>query len=232
MRLTTGLIEAGFIITASWPVNTEAEGSLHIKDKAAAKSTIFLACRPRPANLSNETTYWEDVEPLVAQAVRRSVVEYQKAGITGVDLYLASFGPALEEFSRHWPLRRGTPRPAVAAKKRRRQTALFDEIDDPYAVRPEDALQAARREVKTWRLNQLSRMRAKADLDPLTSWFVLAWDAFKAPKFSYDEGLRLAQAVRRRSGWTVDWQGLHQENIGSHPARQRRSRREGRPRTT
>ena len=27
--LTTGLIEAGFVITASWPVNTEAEGSLH-----------------------------------------------------------------------------------------------------------------------------------------------------------------------------------------------------------
>ena len=42
--LTKGLMEAGFIITASWPINTEAEGSLHIKDKAAANSTIFLAC--------------------------------------------------------------------------------------------------------------------------------------------------------------------------------------------
>ena len=45
--LTKGLMEAGFIITASWPVNTEAAGSLHIKNKAAAKSTIFLVCRPR-----------------------------------------------------------------------------------------------------------------------------------------------------------------------------------------
>ena len=40
--LTKGLMEAGFIITASWPINTEAAGSLHIKDKAAANSTIFL----------------------------------------------------------------------------------------------------------------------------------------------------------------------------------------------
>ena len=47
--LTTGLIEAGFVITASWPVNTEAEGSLHIRDKAAANSTIFLVCRPGPS---------------------------------------------------------------------------------------------------------------------------------------------------------------------------------------
>src|SRR5207247_7832387 len=36
----SGLIEAGFTITASWPINTEAEGSLHIKDKPAANRTI------------------------------------------------------------------------------------------------------------------------------------------------------------------------------------------------
>ena len=45
--LTKGLMEAGFAITASWPVNTEAEGSLHIRNKAAANSTVFLVCRPR-----------------------------------------------------------------------------------------------------------------------------------------------------------------------------------------
>ena len=33
-ELTKGLMHAGFTITASWPINTEAEGSLHIKDKA------------------------------------------------------------------------------------------------------------------------------------------------------------------------------------------------------
>jgi putative DNA methylase len=44
--LAMSLMDAGFVITASWPVNTEASGSLHIKDKAAANSTIFLVCRP------------------------------------------------------------------------------------------------------------------------------------------------------------------------------------------
>jgi putative DNA methylase len=43
--LAGGLIEAGFTITASWPMNTEAEGSLHIREKSAARSTIFLVCR-------------------------------------------------------------------------------------------------------------------------------------------------------------------------------------------
>ncbi len=40
--LTKGMMEADFTITASWPVNTEATGSMHIRNKAAARSTIFL----------------------------------------------------------------------------------------------------------------------------------------------------------------------------------------------
>ena len=219
--LTKGLMQAGFVITASWPINTEAGGSLHIRDKAAANSTVFLACRPRqrapqvrdavasPVEWEDRTggdgkqalqvrdaaTYWEDVEPLVAKAVRQRVAEFQAAGIAGVDLYLASFGPALEEFSRNWPLTRGTPRERPAAMKRRRQHQLFDEQWDPYAATPEDALDAARREVKRWRLEQLTHRKAKEDLDPVTAFFVLAWDAFRAPVFAYDEALRLARAL-------------------------------------
>jgi hypothetical protein len=194
--LTKGLMEANFIITASWPINTEAEGSLHIKDKSAANSTIFLVCRPRTAALDDGTTsYWEDIEPLVARAVRSRVTEFQQAGISGVDLYLACFGPALEEFSRHWPLKRGTPRHKPEAVRRRRQAEMFEEEWNPYAVTPEDALDAARREVKRWRLEQLTHLKANEEVDPLTSFFVLAWDAFKAPVFPYDEALRLARAV-------------------------------------
>ena len=194
--LTTGLMTAGFTITASWPINTEAPGSMHIKDKAAANSTIFLVCRPRGQRgpeSGQETRWWEDAEPLVAGAVRERVEEFQEAGISGVDLYLASFGPALEEFSRHWPLERRSPRPKP--KKRKRQFDIFDEEWDPYATTPEDALDVARREVKRWRLDQLARMRSEDDLDPPTAFFVLAWDAFEAPKFAYDEGLKLARAV-------------------------------------
>ena len=213
--LTKGLMEAGFAITASWPVNTEAEGSLHIRNKAAANSTVFLVCRPRPlgADRADEeyteevregappygesptSLYWEDVEPTVAQAVRAKVEEFQEAGIAGVDLYLASFGPALEEFSRHWPLRRGTPREIPEERRRQRQSQLFEEEWDPYAATPEDALDVARREVKRWRLEQLTHLKADADLDATTAFFVLAWDAFKAPVFLYDEALRLARAV-------------------------------------
>ena len=139
--------------------------------------------------------YWEDVEPRVAEAVRRRIGEFQEAGIGGIDLYLASFGPALQVFSESWPLTRG--RPVVRANGKSKKAAR-PEDDDPYAVRPEDALDAARREVKRWRLGQLSELRQRyrgLNLDPLTEWYALAWDAFKAPRFPVDEALKLARVV-------------------------------------
>ena len=192
--LTTGLIDAGFMITASWPINTESESSLHIKDKSAANSTMLLVCRPRPQRDAAEVGWWEEVEPRVRQAVRSRIDSFQEAGIRGVDLYLSAFGPALEEFSRHWPLRRGQPRAEPAARERK-QAELFGEEWDPYAVTPEDALDAARREVKRWRIEQIIGIQRKADLDPVLEFFVLAWDAFEAPRFPYDEALRLARVV-------------------------------------
>jgi putative DNA methylase len=191
--LTKGLIEAKFTISASWPINTEAESSLHIKDKSAANSTILLVCRPRVAKV-DEVRYWEDIEPTVRQAVRERISQFQQSGIRGVDLYLSCFGPALEAFSQNWPLVRGTPRQDIEqTRRRKRQSQLFEEEYDPYAVTPEDALEVARREVKDWRLHQLTHVQRNVELDNLTSWFVLAWDAFEAPVFPYDEANRLAK---------------------------------------
>lgn len=193
--LAKGLIEAGFVITASWPINTESEASLHIRNKAAANSTVFLVCRPRTTR-DDGSAYWDDLEREVRQSVRRRIGEFQEAGIRGVDLYLASFGPALEVLSRHWPVQRVTPRPDRVNDGRARRRSADDLIErplDPYEVTPEDALDAARAEVKRWRLEQLSKLAAREGLDPVTSWFVLAWDAFESAVFPYDEALRLAR---------------------------------------
>lgn len=192
--LTKGLLDAGFLISASWPVNTEAEGSLHIKDKAAANSTIFLVCRPRPEQKTEEVIFWEDLEPQVRTAVLNRIDDFQKAGIAGIDLYLACFGPALEVFSRHWPVKRGTPRPAQQPR-RNSQANMLDSLQDPYATSPEDVLHTARAAVKSWSLGRILQLDRQASLDPLLEWFVLAWHAFKAPQFAYDEALNLARVV-------------------------------------
>ena len=181
--LTKGLMEAGFTITASWPINTEAEGSLHIKDKSAANSTIFLVCRPRAERAEGARgPYWEDVEP----ARRRPSASASKTSRTPASAawtcISSCFGPALEEFSRHWPLRprhaqTRCPRPTPPSAKR----ICSRTTGTPTPSTPEDALDAARREVKRWRMEHSPTSNARVELDPLTAWFVLAWDAFQAP---------------------------------------------------
>ena len=193
--LAGGLMEAGFSITASWPVATEAPGSLHIKDKAAANSTIFLVCRPRPpADDTEETQYWEDLEPRVAEAVRKRMQGFENIGVSRVDIYLAAFGPALEEFSRHWPVKRARPR--ELPKELPPGASPFDrERWDPYRATPEDALLVARREVKRRVLDRLTGDAKRSEIDRRTDFFVMAWHAFGAPVFPYDEALKLARAA-------------------------------------
>jgi len=194
--LAKGLVEAGFVITASWPISTEAESSLHIKDKNAAKSTIFLVCRPRQTPATEaETTYWEDVEPLVKDVVLARVEEFEKVGMRGVDLYLSCFGPALQVFSTHWPMIRGRPAPKPMPARGAQFKLIEEEEWDPYAVRPEDALMAARAAVKEWRLDRIAQVKRQAHLDPVTEFFVLAWDAFESPQFPADEALKLSRVV-------------------------------------
>ena len=193
--LAGGLMEAGFSITASWPVATESPGSLHIKDKAAANSTIFLVCRPRPpADDTEETQYWEDLEPRVAEAVRKRMQGFENIGVSRVDIYLAAFGPALEEFSRHWPVKRARPR--ELPKELPPGASPFDrERWDPYRATPEDALLVARREVKRHVLDRLTGDAKRSEIDRRTDFFVMAWHAFGAPVFPYDEALKLARAA-------------------------------------
>ena len=193
--LAGGLMEAGFMVTASWPVATESPGSLHIKDKAAANSTIFLVCRPRPpSDDSEETPWWETLEPKVAEAVRKRMEGFENIGVSRVDIYLAAFGPALEEFSRHWPVKRARPR--EMPKELPPGASQFDrERWDPYRATPEDALLVARREVKGRLIERLTHISNRREIDPRTDFFVMAWDAFRAPVFPYDEALKLARAA-------------------------------------
>ena len=128
--LAMSLLEAGFAIRSSWPVHTESEHSLHQAKKNAAKSTILLTCRKRPANA--ESAWWDDIRGRVRRTARETAEELQKQGISGVDLYIATFGPTLAILSESWPV-------------------LTSEVDEktggPKRLRPDVALDLARSEV-------------------------------------------------------------------------------------
>jgi len=178
--LTMGIIESGFRITATWPVKTEADASLNIRDRAAARSTILLTCRPQ-TELSEGNASWEQVEQEVAATVQKSLPRLEQYGLKPLDIYLASFGPALEVIARHWPIRRELANP--------------ERPDDPFLVTPNDALQVARQEVLGARRRKISSLWADNPGDSLTEFYILSRDGVGSATLPFDEANLIARCI-------------------------------------
>ncbi|MFB2879480.1 DUF1156 domain-containing protein [Floridanema aerugineum] len=168
--LAKSLIDAGFEITASWAVSTENPQNLHQAQKNSVSSTVLLVCRKRDPNA--EQAWWDDLRPEVANLVEQRAPEFEANDITGIDLYLSAFGPALNVFSRSYP--------------------ILDSSGEE--VRPEVAFAEARKAIASYRFRKLAQTDT-AGFDPLTQWYLLAWDAFRAREFPFDEARQLALAI-------------------------------------
>ncbi|AFZ22341.1 DUF1156 domain-containing protein [Allocoleopsis franciscana] len=168
--LAKSLIDAGFEITASWAVSTENPQNLHQAKKNSVSSTVLLVCRKRDPNA--EQAWWDDLRPEVANLVELRAPDYEANDITGIDLYLSAFGPALNVFSRSHP--------------------ILDSSGEE--VRPELAFAEARKAIANYRFRKLVQSDT-AGFDSLTQWYLLAWDAFKAREFPFDEARQLALAI-------------------------------------
>ena len=182
--LITALIEAGFNITRVWPIKTEAESSLNIKDKAAARSTMLIVCRPRTQESADSPPRpWHEVEADIGSAVRADIPTLAGYNFKPVDIYNAAYGPALRVISENWGARRITPHP----------DRIHDE--DPFRVTPTDALEVARREVTRWRAEQISNEWANSHPDPITAWYILTQDGAGATVIPFDEANLFAKAI-------------------------------------
>lgn len=96
--LLGALLNAGWTVTASWPVRTEMASRLRALNSATLESSIHLVCRPRSGKRVGD---WREVQAEVGPRVREWLGRLTEAGIWGADALFACLGPALEVFSRH-----------------------------------------------------------------------------------------------------------------------------------
>lgn len=174
--LGMALMEAGFEIATSWPVNTEPETSMHQAKKNAAASTVMLVCRKRLGRLHAET-FFEDVIPDIRAAARGALRRFEGDGIGGVDLLLSTYGPVLSVISGAWPVYSSEAEADGSAR----------------LLRPEEALEIAREELVEARRRAI--VGREVAFDPVTDFWLIAWELFQAAEFPYDEARRLALAV-------------------------------------
>ena len=115
--LLNGLMQSGWIVTASWPIDTEREARTNAIGTASLASSVHLVCRPRE-NPDGSLRYdevgdWRDVLQELPERIHAWMPRLADEGVVGADAIFACLGPALEIFSRYSRVEKadGTPVP-------------------------------------------------------------------------------------------------------------------------
>ncbi len=99
------MVDAGWIITGSWPIDTERPGRLRAQGSAALASSIHLVCRPRENPDGSLSTAdigdWRDVLSELPKRIHEWMPRLAEEGVVGADAIFACLGPALEIYSRY-----------------------------------------------------------------------------------------------------------------------------------
>ncbi len=99
------VIEAGWIISGSWPIDTELENRVAAQGQARLASSVHLVCRPREnpdgSVRTDEVGDWRDVLTELPHRMHEWMPRLGAEGVVGADAIFACLGPALEIFSRY-----------------------------------------------------------------------------------------------------------------------------------
>jgi len=99
------MIDAGWTITGSWPIDTEMGTRLRAHASAALASSVHLVCRPREnpdgSVRTDEVGDWRDVLAELPRRIHDWMPRLAEEGVVGADAIFACLGPALEIFSRY-----------------------------------------------------------------------------------------------------------------------------------
>ena len=93
------VINAGFMITGTWPMRTELSNRMLSTGTNALASSVVLVCRLRPTTAEN-TTRRELVKMLRAE-LPKALQLLQAGNIAPVDLAQAAIGPGMEIYTRY-----------------------------------------------------------------------------------------------------------------------------------
>jgi len=97
--LLEGLIQSGWVITATWPIRTELGNRMLGHNKNTLASSVVLACRPRPehSQVIDRRGLINALKAELPGALRL----LQQGGIAPVDMAQAAIGPGMAVFSRY-----------------------------------------------------------------------------------------------------------------------------------
>jgi adenine-specific DNA methylase len=194
--LIRSLIDSGWIISASVPVESEFAASMHQKDMAAAASSIFITCRKKQDTKLPEPSLWKGlggkgIQAEIRDAVKVALEEFGHLQLNPVDEMVSCYGRALKVLSEKWPVMDG---------------------DEP--VSPILAMTEASRVVAENNIRKVTRGRIQVEeLDSETAISLILFGIWSLGEFSFDEALNISKSLnislqQKSGGYTVSDQSV------------------------
>ena len=97
--LIEGLLSAGIVPGATWPIDTEAPSGLKAVGQARLKTSVWMSCRKREEEAGE--AFLGDVLEEMRPVVRERLLYFWSKGIRGADFFISAIGPALSVFGRY-----------------------------------------------------------------------------------------------------------------------------------
>jgi hypothetical protein len=176
--LTKALLNAGFKITATHPINTEAPLALNQADNNSVESTILLTSETREQE-DQMPALWEDVKRQARERAYESAREYEERSrgddeefSNFVELTIAVYGPTLEMLTEQAPVR----------------TSAGEE------VQPEEVLDEARSAITAYIVDNYM-VDGLHHVDDTTRWYLILWLAFGTRDVPTDEAMNLGKSM-------------------------------------
>ncbi len=152
--LLQSVIDAGFVVTASWPIDTEMGSRLRAKSSAALASSVHLVCRPREnadgSIKENHVGDWRSVLRELPQQIHAWMPRLAKEGVVGADAIFACLGPALEIYSRY----------SIVEKASGERVHLREYLEQVWAAVAREALSMIFEDADTTGLEEDARLTA------------------------------------------------------------------------
>jgi adenine-specific DNA methylase len=114
------IIDSEWIITSSWPIDTEMQNRTQARGAASLQSSVHIVCRPRE-NVSGsvrteDVGNWRDLLQELPRRIHDWMPRLAEEGVVGADAIFACLGPALEIFSRHYRVEKASGEPVSLAE--------------------------------------------------------------------------------------------------------------------
>jgi putative DNA methylase len=146
------LLDAGWVVTASWPIQTERES--RTRGEARLQSSVHIVCRPREeadGSLKKDAVGdWREVLAELPARMHEWMPRLSSEGIVGADAIFACLGPALEIFSRY----------ARVEKVNGEPVALREYLEHVWSAVSREALAMVFRDADTLGLEEDARLSA------------------------------------------------------------------------